>query len=147
MLLSRAVSYRCGPVPHFIIKVNKYTATHSQTVVSQVIFQLPVSSNNQSTSPLVVTSPGAILHLLMNMLWRELIAIVKTNYLFHVCLFSGCQVKALQEFHRTPGEQVFAIMQKLVPRADVEAKFNALLPVRNHGDVYHAFISYRCVLA
>jgi hypothetical protein len=38
---------------------------------------------------------------------------------------------------------MFSIKQHLLSRAEVSSLFVSLLPVRNHGNVYHAFVSYR----
>jgi hypothetical protein len=38
---------------------------------------------------------------------------------------------------------MFNIKQHLLSRAEASSLFVGLLPVRNHGDVYHAFVSYR----
>jgi hypothetical protein len=58
-------------------------------------------------------------------------------------MFRALKIQALQEFFCRSSDSAFSIKQHLLNRADVSAHFGGLLPVRNHGDVYHAFVSYR----
>ena len=61
--------------------------------------------------------------------------------------FARCasQVRALQDFHRKAHQSAFNIEHSDLERGAVLKRFEGLLPVRNRGDVYHAFVSYRCV--
>ena len=53
------------------------------------------------------------------------------------------KIQALQHFFCHSSDGAFSIKQHLLNRAEVSTHFGSLLPVRNHGDVYHAFVSYR----
>lgn len=54
-------------------------------------------------------------------------------------------VSALQAFYRDPHAASYSIQRKTLMRTDVEERFGAFLPLRNHGVLYHVFISYRFV--
>lgn len=55
------------------------------------------------------------------------------------------QVAALQAFHRDPSAANYSIRRETLTRTEVEDRFGAFLPLRNHGEHYHVFVSYRLV--
>jgi hypothetical protein len=53
------------------------------------------------------------------------------------------KIQALQHLFCRSSDSAFSIKQHLLNRAEVSTHFDSQLPVRNEGDVYHAFVSYR----
>jgi hypothetical protein len=58
-------------------------------------------------------------------------------------LLRSMQIRALQHFYCRSSDSAFSVKQHILSRAEINAHFGRFLPVRNHGDVYHAFVSYR----
>lgn len=67
-----------------------------------------------------------------------------TTFGMYLACLCFLKVEALQAFYRDPSTSSYTIKQDTLSRRDVQARFAAFLPLRNHReDIYHVFVSYR----